>query len=95
VRLTKLAELAVGDQESSKSAEALKSLVAMALGCVLADGRVRRTDRVGVKVLRLPDEVLQEVALVLGQQQVLGLLHNLTNIGNEALALGRELVGWA
>lgn len=79
--LTELAELAVGDQQSSESAEAIESLVAMTLGSALVDGRVGRAHRVRVEVLSLPDEVLEEVALVLGQQQVLGLLDNLASVG--------------
>jgi hypothetical protein len=85
--LTKLPELAVGNQKSSQSAEALESLLAMALGGVLINGCVWRPHCIRVEVLGLPDEVLQEVALILGQQQVLCLLNYLTSVGNECLTL--------
>lgn len=90
--LTKFPELTVGDQQGTQSAKAVESLLAMALGSTLVDGRVRRAYCIRVEVLCLPDEVLQEVTLVLGEQQVLCLLDNLAGVGNECLTLGRELV---
>lgn len=90
--LTQLAELAVGDQQSSQGPETFEGLVAMALRSVLVNGRIRRANRIGVEVLRLPDEVLQQVALVLGQKQVLGLFDDISNISDELPALSRELV---
>jgi hypothetical protein len=38
----------------------------------------------------LPDEVLEEIALVLGKEEVFGLLDDVADIGNEAFALGGE-----
>jgi hypothetical protein len=42
----------------------------------------------------LPDEVLEEVALVLGEQQDLGLLNDALQVAKKALALTRQLLGW-
>jgi hypothetical protein len=44
-------------------------------------------------VRSLPDKVLDQVALVLGQQKVLGLLHHLLDILDKGLAFGRQLGG--
>lgn len=91
--LTELPELAVGDEQSAKSSQALQSLLAMLLGGLLVDGGAGNVDGLGVPLLGLPDEVLEQVALVLGQKQVLGLLDNVASVGNECLALGRKLLG--
>jgi len=45
------------------------------------------------QVLGLPDEVLKEVALVLGKDQVLGLLNDIAQIGNKLLTIGGQLLG--
>jgi hypothetical protein len=42
--------------------------------------------------LRLPDEVLQKIALVLGQKEILGLVDNLPCVGDKDLALRRQLI---
>ena len=62
------------------------------LGDILADGRIGGVDSLGVELGSLPDEVLDQVALVLGEEQELGLLDDLAHISDEALALVRELV---
>ena len=43
-------------------------------------------------VLSLPDEVLKQVALVLGEKENLGLLDNFAEISDELLAISRKLV---
>lgn len=89
--LTEFAELAVGDEQCAKGAQALESLITVSLGRVLANGSIRGRDSLGIELSSLPDEVLKKVALILGQEELLGLLNNLTNIGNEFLAIIREL----
>lgn len=89
---TKLAELAVGDEQSTKGSQSLEGIVAITLGRVLVGGLGRTLDALGVKVSRLPDKVLEEVALVLGQQKLLGELDNLARVTDELLALPGELV---
>lgn len=90
--LTELAELAVGKNERAESAQAVEGLIAMLSGSVLVDRSVRRAGIGAVDLLGLPNEVLKEVALVLGQEQKLGLLNNLAQITNELLTLCRELL---
>jgi len=67
----------------------------MLLCGLLVDGGAGDADGLGVELLRLPDKVLDEVSVVLGQQQILGVLDDLTNIGDEVFAFGRELISWA
>jgi hypothetical protein len=85
---TKLAELAVGDNQSAQSPQAVKGLVAVLLSLLLVDWGVGGRNGLGVKLLGLPNEVLEQVAVVLGQQQVLRMFHNLVDIGNKPSSLG-------
>lgn len=66
----------------------------MLLGLFLRHRSTRDVDSLGVPLLCLPNEILKKVAVVLGQQEILGLLHNLSEIGNKGLSFGRELLGW-
>lgn len=90
---TKLAELAVGDEQGAQGAKALESFVAVLLGSVLVDGQGGGSRIASAEVLALPDEVLEQVALVLGEQEDFGLLDGIAHVRNEVLALGGELGG--
>jgi len=91
-RLTELAELTVGKNERAEGAKTVESLVAVLLSGVLVDRRVRSAGIGARDLLSLPNEVLEEVALVLGQEQQLGLLNDLAQVTNELLTLCRELL---
>jgi hypothetical protein len=83
--------LTVGDDECSKSAESLERLLAVLLSSVLVEW-CRDTLRVDLtKVLGLPDEVLEEITLVLGEDQKLGLLNDISEIGDQLLTVLRQL----
>ena len=75
--LTELAELTVGKNKRAEGAETVEGLVAVLLSSVLVDRGVRSAGIGAGDLLSLPNEVLEEVALVLGQEQKLGLLNNL------------------
>ncbi len=90
--LEELPELSVGNEESSKGPQALKSLVALLVCRILVNGSAGHVDGFGIPLLGLPDEVLQEVALVLGEKEVLRILDDLTGVGDELLALGRQVL---
>lgn len=62
----------------------------MALCGVLIDRGARSGNLLGVELGGLPDEVLEQVAFVLGEQEILGLLDDLSGILHERLALGGE-----
>lgn len=91
-RLTNFAELAVGDQQGSKSLETLQSLVSILLAIILADGEAGPLRITGGDVLGLPDEVLQQLALILGQEELLGLVNDIAQVLDENLAVARELL---
>ena len=91
-KLTQLAELTVREDESSQSAQAFEGLVAMLLGRVLIHGSIGCGCICTSDLLSLPDEVLKKVAIVLGQQQKLGLLNYVAQVSDKLLALGRELL---
>lgn len=90
--LTKLAELAIGDEQSTQGSQALERLVAISLGRVLANRRIGALYALGVVLPRLPDEVLDQVALVLGEKQLLGELDNVARVLDERLAVVGELI---
>lgn len=84
--------MAVGDEESAKRTETLESLVAVLLSGSLVNRGVGLGGIARANLLSLPNEVLNEVALVLGQEQELGLLDNLLEVCGELLTLGGELL---
>lgn len=90
--LEELSELAVGDDQLPKGSETLEGLIAISLRSVLANGCVGSVDTLGIEVGGLPDEVLDQVALIPGQEEVLGLIDDFTSILDESLALWRELL---
>jgi hypothetical protein len=59
---------------------------------VLIHGRAGQAGGVAAKVFGLPDKVLQQVALILGEQQQLGLLDDALQIREQVLALTRQLL---
>jgi hypothetical protein len=84
--------LAVGDNEGSKSPQPLKSLVSISLGSVLIHWSARSSDALVFILGGLPNKVLNQISLVLGQYKVLGLLHNLLEILNKELAICGKLL---
>lgn len=89
----KLSELAVGDEQRTECPQTLKSVLAVRLGGILADGSVGGANSLGVELLSLPDELLEEIALVLAQKQVLGLSNDILRVLDEGLAFCGEVVG--
>lgn len=85
--------MTVADEQRSESAETLKSLVAVLLGSVLINWSVWSGGVATADLLSLPDEVLEEIALVLGEQQNLGLLNDTAQVSNELLAFLRKPLG--
>lgn len=88
-----LPELAVGDDQCAKCTETVKGLVAVLLRGLLVYWCLRGLGISTGHLLSLPDEVLEEVALVLGEQQGLRLLNDILDVSNEALAFGGQLLG--
>ena len=91
VELTKLSELAVGQNKSSKGSETLQGLVSVLLGSIFVNGCAWELCITGSDVLGFPDELLEQVALVLGEEQVLCLLNDIFHIAKELFAFIGEL----
>lgn len=94
LELTKLAELAVGDQQGAQSLEALQGLVGVLLAILFRDGPIGRLGALEVDLLSLPDEFLEQFTLVLRQEQLLGLVNDIAQIPDEDLAVIGELLRW-
>lgn len=90
VELTKLAELAVGDQQSTQGLEALQGPVGILLAVLLGDGHIGCLGTLQADLLSLPDKLLEQFTLVLAQEQLLGLLDDIAQIPDEDLAVIRE-----
>jgi hypothetical protein len=90
--LTDLAELSVGDQQCAESLETLQGLVRILLARLLGDGHIRGLHITGVDLLSLPDEVLQQLALVLGEKQQLSLFDDVAQILDQDLTLAGKLI---
>ena len=90
--LTKLSELAVTDEQRSESAETVEGLVTVLLGGLLVNWSIWGGSVAAGELLGLPDEVLKEVTLVLGEHQDLGLLDDAAEISDKLLTLSRELL---
>ena len=88
-----LPELTVGDQQGAQCSQAIKCVVAMLLGGILVDRCARKSLVSTRDLFSVPDEVLEKVALVLGEEQDLGLLNDLPQVANKLLALCRKLLG--
>lgn len=66
----------------------------MAFRGFFVDWSSRDTDALGIEVSGLPDEILDQIPLVLGEQQVFRLLDDLSDIGNELSAFTGQFGGW-
>ena len=82
----KFSELAIGDDQCAQCAKAVQGLVAVLLGSVLVNRGTWNLCVAAIQVLGLPDEVLEEVTLILAQQQMLGLFDDIAEIGDQDTA---------
>lgn len=92
-RLTKLSELTIGDDQHAECSKTLQCLISMLFGGILINGSTWEFGISATDLLGLPDEILQNIALVLGQKHIFRLLHNVAEVGNQGLSLGRKLLG--
>lgn len=77
---TQFPELAICDEQSAQSSQPLKSFILVSRRSVLGQRSVWRLEALGIVVRSLPDKVLNQVAVILGQQKLLCELHNLSRI---------------
>lgn len=90
---TQFSELAVCDEQSAQSSQTLESFILVSRRGVLGQRSVWRLEALGIVVRSLPNKVLNQVAVILGQQKLLCEPHNLSRILDEHLSIGGELVG--
>ncbi len=69
-----LSELTVGDEQSSQRSQTFQCLVAMLLSSVFIGRGAGQLGIASTDMLRLPDEVLEQIAVVLGEKKNLGLV---------------------
>jgi len=82
VQLTEFSELTVGEDKGPKSPQTIQRLVAVLFRGVPINGGTGKLSIATRHLLRLPDKVLQQIARVLGEKHVLGLLDHITEVGN-------------
>lgn len=90
--LTKLSELAVGDEQLTECSQALQSLVGLLLGTLLVNGNIWLLCGSAANLLGLPDEILKQVALVLCENENLGRLNDVLDVASDLLTLGRKFL---
>jgi hypothetical protein len=93
--LTKLSELAIGDNKRAQRSQTLQSLIAVLLRSLLVNGSIGKSSISTIDLLRLPNEVLKEITLVLGQEKVFSLFNDITEICHKILTFGRKFLGRA
>lgn len=79
----KFSELTVGDDQCAQCAKTVQCLVAVLLGSVLVNWCTWNLYIAAIQVLGLPDKILEQIALVLAQQQMLGFLNDIAKIGDQ------------
>jgi hypothetical protein len=84
--------LPVGNNQGAESAEPIEGLVPVLLGRRLIDGSIGERRVAAFDPLTLPDEVLEEIALILRQKQKLRFLNDVTEISNQLLALSGKFL---
>lgn len=89
--LTELPELTVGEYKRAERPQTFKSLVAVLLSGVPIDWCSWQLGLTTRDLASLVDEILQQVALILGQKQDLGLLDDIAKVSHKMTAFFREL----
>lgn len=87
---TKLSEFSISDQESSQGLQSLDGLLSILLSRVLGHRHTRLLCIFCGDVLSLPEEFLKQLAVVLAQHELLGVVDNITEILDKALSLSGE-----
>ena len=83
--------MTVGKYKGAKSPQALEGLVAVLLSCALINWCSRQLGLTTGDLASLVDEILQQIAFVLGQEQNFGLLDDTAKVGHKVAAFLGEL----
>lgn len=84
--LTKLPELTVREYKRAECPQAFKSLVTVLLSCVFVDWCSWQLGLTTGDLASLVDEILQQIALVLGQKENLSLLDDVAKVSDKVTA---------
>ena len=84
--LTQFTKLTVGNDKSAQGSQAIEGLIPVLLGGTFVDGGTRKLGVGASHMLRLPYEILKKIALVLGQDQDLGLFDDFAKVANNLSA---------
>ena len=83
----KLSELPIGDHKRAEGPQSIKSLVTVLLGGSLVGGSAWYGSVATIKMLSLPDEVLEQITLILGEEKVFGLSDDFLDVGDKMATL--------
>lgn len=92
-RRTKLSEFSVRDEELSQGLQTLESLATVLLSGLLVNRHIRLVGLTGIEMRGIPDEFLEQVAVILGEPELFRLINDVTQILNEPLAFAGEFFG--
>lgn len=90
---TEFTELPIGNDERAESSETVQRLVTMLLSSLLVDRSAWESSIANIDLLRLPDEVLEEIALILCKGEIFCLHNNFAEVSDQFLTLKRKLLG--
>lgn len=84
---TKFAKLSVGENEGAKSPQSFECLISVLLGGGLVDWCIWKLSVTNRDLLRLPDEILNQVVLIFREDQVFCLVNHVPKICNQNFPL--------
>lgn len=93
--LTKLSELAIGDNKRAQGSQTLQSLIAVLPRSLFINRCIGKSGISAIDLLWLPDEVLKKITLVFGQEKIFSLFDDVTEICYKILAFSRKFLGRA
>jgi hypothetical protein len=91
--LTQLSEFPVGNQQGSQGLQTFQCLSTILLSRIFIE---RTIDALGVgspNLLSFPDKFLQDVAVIFGKEEQLGLFNGIPKILYQTLAFARKVLG--
>ena len=84
--------MTVGNQKRAQGSQPIKSLVTMLLRGTFVDGSTGKLGIATSNILRLPYKILEQITLILGQDQNLGLFNHITKVADKLSTFRRELL---
>ena len=92
-KLTNLSKLSVGNEKRTQGLQTLDSVVTVLLGTILVNRCIRPLRLNIAQTLSLPDELLEQVTIVLAENQLASLVNDHTEVPDQLLTFFREVLG--